>query len=271
MDEGRHVWARAPSSGDYLVAAEEPGYAGAVVVTPAAELAVMADNAHRAARMASTPMAVVDSRTTASAQGLVVEAALDAAAEGAPLVEVVDRAREAARRVRLIATIEGLGWLERTGNVPETVVAAVRASTGRPLFEVRDGVVVPLDAADGDPLEALCKAVEAREGGRPIASAVLFHSGAPDEAVRLGRLLKLQAPTVEFSLALALHTGPGVVGVAWLQEPAVAEPVARDAAQEYAPGKAARATSATRSQAGTTTSNRLRSTALMTARATRSG
>src|SRR5262245_4031359 len=81
MGEGRHVWARAPSSGDYLVAAEERAYDGAVVVTPAAELAVMADNAHRAARMASTPMAVVDSRTTASAHGLVVEAALEAAAE----------------------------------------------------------------------------------------------------------------------------------------------------------------------------------------------
>src|SRR5262249_7294615 len=139
------------------------------------------------------------------------------------------------------------------------------------LFEVHDGVVVPLVAADGDPLEALCDAVASREGGRPIASAVLFHSGAPHEAARLGRVLKLEAPTVEFSLALAVHTGPGVVGVAWLQEPAPAESAARDAAHEYAPGKAARATSATRSQPGTTTSNRSRSTALTTARPTRSG
>jgi DegV family protein with EDD domain len=270
LAEGRHVWARAPSSGDYLVAAEEPGYDGVVVVTPAAEFAVMADHARRAAAIASKPVAVIDSRTAASAQGLVVAAALEAASEGAPLIEVVDRAREASTRARLIATIGGLGWLERTGNVPETVVEAVRAGSGRPLFQVRDGSVLPIEPTVADPLQALSHAVLSLDDGRAISSAIFFHSDVPDEVAQLRRLLHLRAQTVEFSLALALHTGPGVVGLAWLQVPDGADPSARAAAQLYVPGRSTRATRAARSQAGTTTSKRSRSTALITARATRS-
>jgi DegV family protein with EDD domain len=267
---GRHVWARAPSSGDYLVAAEEPGYEGVVVIAPAAEFAVMAAHARRAAAIASKPVAVIDSRTAASAQGLVAGAALDAATEGAPLIEVLERAREASTRARLIATIGGLGWLERTGNVPEAVVEAVRAGRDRPLFQVRDGSVLPIEPAAADPLQALSHAVLSLDDGPGISSPIFFHSSAPDDVARLRRLLHLRAQTVEFSLALALHTGPGVVGLAWLQDPELADPPARAAAQVYAPGNSARATSAARNHAGTTTSKRSRSTALTTARATRS-
>ena len=268
--DGLHVWARSPSAGDYLVAAEESGADAVVVVTPAAEFAVMADHARQAAALASTPVVVVDSRTTASAQGLVVGAALEAVAEGAPITRVVQRAREASERARLLAMMGGLHWLERTGNVPEAILEAVRENPGRPLFEVRDGCVVPVETEAGDPLQALASAVRRVDDPPDLSEAVFFHCGAADDAIRLRELLRLPGDVVEFSLAMALHTGPGVVGLAWLQDPGVVGRPLRLAARTYAPGSTARTTMPRRNQAGTTTSNRSRSTARITARATRS-
>jgi DegV family protein with EDD domain len=267
LDDGVPVWARAPSAGDYLVAVEEPGYDSAIVIAPAGEFAVMHGHALLAASMASRPVEVVDSRTAVSAQGLVVEAALDAVADGLSLVEIVDRARQASRRARLVATMAGVGLLERTGNVPAAVVEAVRQGDDRPLFELREGAVVPIDATGGEPLRSLADTVAAREDG-PGRSAVTFHADAPREAAHLRRLLKLRGPTTELSLAMAVHTGPGVVGLAWLQE---REARSRVAAHRYRSGASARTNNGARSQPGTTTSNRSRSTAETTARATRSG
>jgi DegV family protein with EDD domain len=270
MAEGRHVWARSPSSGDYLVAVEESGADAVLIVTPAAEFAVMAEHARQAAALAGAPVVVVDSRTTASAQGLVVTSTLEAVADGAPITRVVQRAREASERARLLAIMGGVHWLERTGNVPDAVLQAVREDAGRPLFEVRDGCVVPVESPIGDPLQALAEAVRQVDDPPDAASAVYFHSGAADDAARLQQLLRLPGDVVEFSLALALHTGPGVVGLAWLHEPEPLDRPLRLAARKYAPGSTARAATPRRSQAGTTTSNRSLSTAFTTARATRS-
>jgi DegV family protein with EDD domain len=267
LGAGEPVWARAPSAGDYLVAVEEPEYDAAVVITPAAEFAVMHDHAELAATIASRPVAVVDSRTAVSAQGLVVEAALGAAAKGLSIVDVVERARDASRRARLVATMAGLGLLERTGNVPAAVVDAVRHCGGRPMFELCDGAVVPIEPTDHEPLRALAAAIASRDDG-PGRSAVTFHADAPREAAHLRRLLDLRGPTTELSLAMAVHTGPGVVGLAWLQE---LDPPARVAAHRYRSGASTRTSKGARSQPGTITSNRSRSTADSTARATRSG
>jgi hypothetical protein len=44
---------------------------------------------------------------------------------------------------------------------------------------------------------------------------VLFHASDPASAEALGSMLGVEEKT-EFSPSMGIHTGPGVVGVAWL-------------------------------------------------------
>jgi fatty acid-binding protein DegV len=45
----------------------------------------------------------------------------------------------------------------------------------------------------------------------------VFHAGVPERADALRARLTGSEPVIPFSPAMAIHTGPGVVGVAWLR------------------------------------------------------
>ncbi len=87
---------------------------------------------------------VVDTCTAAGAQGLVVIAAARAAARGATLDEVEAVARAAMNEVRLVACVPDLGYLVRSGRVPNIAGWAGRRLGLTPLFEFREGGAHPL-------------------------------------------------------------------------------------------------------------------------------
>ena len=45
----------------------------------------------------------------------------------------------------------------------------------------------------------------------------MFHAAMPELAGELARMVGEVSFITEFSAAMAIHTGPGVVGVAWLR------------------------------------------------------
>ena len=211
-----------PSVLDYLGAID--GVADGhhvVVLTPATEFTVMSRTARLAAELAERPVDVLDTRTAASAQGLVVEAAARAAASGAEPAEVLAAAADAVRRVRLIAALETLDTLEEGGLVPSPSLEAARRSGASPMFAFHDGSVEPIGHdPDGDLSGALLVEWE-RRGGRDGSGWTVFHAGAPDVARRLRAAIGPEAPPpARFSPAMTLHTGVGLVGVAWLAAPA---------------------------------------------------
>ncbi len=57
-------------------------------------------------------------------------------------------------------------------------------------------------------------------GGPEAARCAVFHAGRRDRAEELSRMLGSEALTTEFSPSMGIHTGPGLVGVAWLRPPA---------------------------------------------------
>ena len=107
-----------PSVIDYLTAIEDDGYSGALVLTPAAEFTSMFLHATQAAGLASRPVRVVDTRTAAAAERLVVlEVARRACRRGARLEDLEQIARDAAGRVELVATLDRVATIERSGRV----------------------------------------------------------------------------------------------------------------------------------------------------------
>lgn len=206
-----------PTIVDYLTAIEDGDFDAAVVLTPAAEFTVMYRNASFAARLTNRPVEVVDTRTAAAAQGLIVIAALRAAGEGGSLADVAGAARDAVDRAELIATLSSLAWIERSGRVPATALHGSGRERRHALFRFRQGSVLPLGTIDS-PATAVPSVHRAwsEDGGPDADTALVFHADAPEDADRLLSALG-HGEVVGFSPAMAIYTGPGCVGVAWLR------------------------------------------------------
>jgi fatty acid kinase fatty acid binding subunit len=207
-----------PSPLDYVAAADEAGSDAVVIVTPATEFTVMFQHAQVAAELAQVPVAVVDSRTAAAAQGLVVLSACEAAARGGSVDDVVSTAEAAARRAELVAALDGVETLRRSGHVQSVLLDVSEGLGVLPLFRLRAGTVQRLGIVRTrrTALRRITSEAQAL-GWTPEARSMVFHASAPDRADELVGLLGRVDHVAEFSPSMGIHTGPGVVGVAWLR------------------------------------------------------
>jgi DegV family protein with EDD domain len=218
LEKGVPVKSAAPSPLDYLDAIESCGGRAVVIVTPAAEFTRMHRNATLAAELSGGPVAVVDSRTATAGQGLVVLTAAEAISDGRDLHGVVDVVKSAAERAELVACLESLDALRASGRVPAVALGLASHLHVRPVFRMRDGTVerLGLPRTEEAALVRLSQHWQA-EGGPKADRTVVFHAARPERAEALRRLLGGPTIVVEFSPAMGIHTGPGVVGAAWLR------------------------------------------------------
>ena len=218
VEEGTPVKSAAPSPLDYLDAIEAAGDGPVVVVTPAEEFTRMHRNAVLGAELSGRPVSVVDSRSAAGAQGLVVLAAAEAGEAGGAIDDAVAAAEAAASAAELVAWIESLEYLRTSGRVPAFTLGLAAHLGVRPVFRMRAGTAerVALPRSDDAALRRVVR--EWRAGGGPSASrAAVFHAGRPELADRLAEQLGVETIVSEFSAAMAIHTGPGTIGLAWLR------------------------------------------------------
>jgi DegV family protein with EDD domain len=222
LDEG--ITTSAPSPGAWAEAFE--AIDGSVVaLTVSSTMSASNQSAVVAARLVDTDVRVVDTRTAAGAQGLVALAAAAAARDGASVDEVEAAARKVADQVHLVATIDDLSHLVRSGRVPSIAGWAGRQLKVNPLFEFRGGEAHPLRPAIGR-RGALSRLVDLCRSSRPTPGARLhvaaIHAAEPDDAEAvlegLGALEPVERVTAAFSPVMLVHTGPGLVGLAWWWE-----------------------------------------------------
>ncbi|HLI44453.1 MAG TPA: DegV family protein [Acidimicrobiales bacterium] len=216
----QYVRSTQPYITDYLAAIEDSGCEDVVIVTPAMEFAAMFRNASLAAELTSRHAAVVDSRTAAAGEALVVLAGAEAAAAGASLAEVVETIESASRRVDLVATLATLDPIRRSHRVPAPLLRGSALHGVRSLFRMRDGTVELLGEVSGEE-EGFARIREEYERGqgRDSERSTVFHADSPEAAERLSALLGEVDFVSGFSAAMQLHTGPGVIGAAWLPRP----------------------------------------------------
>jgi DegV family protein with EDD domain len=216
----------APSPGDFLRAiGTDPG-GSVLVVTVAASMSSTFGAARMAAKAAKPVVRVVDSGTAAGAQGLVVLAAAEVAEAGGTLDEVEAAARRASEAVRLVAAVDGLEHLRRSGRVPNIIAAAGRLVSIQPLFAFEAGKVRRLAPATS---RAAARERILRAWRRSVVQGASLHVAAlhalaPHRAEELLAAVSAEvAPATafvgEFSPAMVVHAGPGLVGLAWWWEP----------------------------------------------------
>lgn len=217
-----------PTPGDFLAALETRDPAeGAVILTVSQQMGAGTFLAAQAAsRVAELPTLVVDTETAAGGQGLVVLAAAETARRGATITEVVATARDVVGRVQLIATLPNLDQLARSGHVPGAAAWAARSVGMHPVLDFRRGHVRPLVPAASDAGAAkrmLDRLAASRPEGEGRLHAAVLHAMVPAAAAELAAAVGAAHPgamvfTGPFSTAMIVHTGPGVLGLAWWWE-----------------------------------------------------
>jgi len=209
---GHQVRSNPPTAVEYVKAIEEGDFDAAVVITPAVEFTVMYRNASVARRLSTRPVEVVDCRTAAAAQSLVVLAVVDAVEGGASAAEAAGVAREVAARADLLAALPTMRAVEQNASLPDATPGRVGAVMPS-LFRFHEGTVMHVgDVRPGvDPVDALRQACDGSFG-----EALVFHAAEERLARRLAALLPGRTRVVPFSPAMAVHTGAGWIGVAWL-------------------------------------------------------
>jgi len=165
---------------------------------------------------------VLDCGTAAAGQGLVVLAAAKAAALGKSLTEVIGITKSVMQRVNLLATLDTLRYLVKGGRVPKAAALASSLLQIKPIFTVSDGEARPVTNARTMPgaMKRILK-IMGQEiiKGQPLHVAVM-HADALDKARKLENEISkrfncTELFITEFTPVMGVHTGPGVIGVAF--------------------------------------------------------
>lgn len=223
----------APAPGDYYDALERAAerHSSILVITISAKFSTMFDSARAAVEMMMekgrrATIDVLDCGTAAGAQGLIVLAAARSAAAGEGLVEVTEAARSVMAKTSLVAFVDTLYYLVKGGRVPKAVGWANTVMKIRPIFQIKplsgEANVMKIARTRADAVEQLLGVVKKAAKGKAI-HAMVMHSSALVEAEDLrDRLLSElrcnESYISDFTPAMGIHSGPGVLGIAFYSD-----------------------------------------------------
>jgi DegV family protein with EDD domain len=218
------VTTASPSPGEYLKALEATGTEDDVLVlTVSSRMSATFEVAKTASRYVGPgAVRVLDTGTAAGGQGLVALAAAACAAEGKGLDDVAAEGERVASRVRLLAALDNLDYLARSGRVPGVAAWAGRSLGVRAMFEFSKGSVKPRRPAlsTSAAIERMLDACFDRRERRDVLHVAVLHAQAQHLAEDMVSRIRGSAPDADlfvapFSSVMVAHTGPGLIGAAW--------------------------------------------------------
>jgi len=199
-------------------------------LTEPSNFSAMFNSALVAKEMAKTALPnvaieVLDCTTAAAGQGLVALAAARAAASGQNLNETMATAKNIMSRVNLFATLDTLHYLVKGGRVPQAAALVNSLLKIKPIFTLNHGEArtVALPRTIPSAIKRILKMMERKVvKGQPLHVAVM-HADALDKAVALRNRISSQFDCAElfiteFTPVMGVHTGPGLLGIAFYNE-----------------------------------------------------
>ena len=220
----RPVSTSRPSPARLLETYEEAAAAGAsaiVSVHLSAEMSGTYESAQLAAREASVPVTVVDSRQVGVVTGYAALTAADVLAAGGTVAEAAEAARARADAATALFYVDTLEYLRRGGRIGAAAALLGGALSVKPLLRIDDGRVANLERVrtTSRALSRLEDLVVEAAGDRPVDLCV-SHLANPDRATDLAaRLSERLAANLdgrpawcgELGAVLGAHVGPGMV------------------------------------------------------------
>ncbi len=166
---------------------------------------------------------VIDSNATAMALGFVVLAAARAAEAGGDIEAAAKAARATIPHVGIVFTVESLEFLKRGGRIGGGAAFIGGLLDLKPILELRDGRVEPVERVRSKrkALDRVLDIIAEKTAGKQSIRLATLHAAAPQEAASLLEAAKKRVGAIETILSevsptVAVHTGPGTVGLAWV-------------------------------------------------------
>lgn len=161
---------------------------------------------------------LIDSGQASMGVGWLVIAAARAAQEGQSLAQIVALVEDMKPRVRLFAALDTLEYLRKGGRVGKTVAVLGTLLNIKPLIEVRDSAVLPLERVRTR-RRSIQHLIELVAELGPLEELAVLHSNAPQEAQRLAEEMAFLHPLeriliTEVGVIIGTHAGPNGLGVA---------------------------------------------------------
>jgi DegV family protein with EDD domain len=161
---------------------------------------------------------LIDSGQASMGLGWLVIAAARAAQEGQPLAQIVALVEDMMPRVRLFAALDTLEYLRKGGRVGKTVAVLGTLLNIKPLVEVRDSAVLPLERVRTR-RRSIRRLIDLVAELGPLEELAVLHSNAPQKARRLAEEISFLHPLeririAEVGVVIGTHVGPNGLGVA---------------------------------------------------------
>ncbi len=217
-----------PGPGDYISAYEKIIASGRSQII-SLHMTSKASGAYQAAMLAKEMAAerfpgvqieVIDTLNVSMCQGWIAIEAARAALAGMGLSEILAQVRKMLPLTRMIQTADTLRYLYLGGRIGKAKHLVGSILKIKPLISMEDGVIVAMGTARSREHAYRMMVNEAKKlcGQARRIKAAYVHAGARLEAEKLRHLFESRLEIVEsffteLSPALAVHTGPGTVGV----------------------------------------------------------
>jgi DegV family protein with EDD domain len=162
----------------------------------------------------------VDSGQISLGMGLMAVAAAEAARDGASLAEIVGLMDDLRGRTHLLAVINDLDNLRRSGRVNQLVARLGNLLRIKPILHVHQGQI-QLDERVRSWGRAQERLIQAVRSLAPLERVVLAHIQRLEAAEALGLaltdVLPPHTPTFEAGITIGIHVGVGAAGVALIR------------------------------------------------------
>jgi DegV family protein with EDD domain len=173
----------------------------------------------------NTTIDVLDGTTAAAGLGLVALAAAKAAVLDKPLEVVKEIALKVMSQINLLASLDTLQYLARSGRVPQAAAMVNSIFNIKPIFSLNhaDAHTVALPRTMKSAINRMIKLMKPLvKKGLPLHAAVM-HADALEQAETFKNKINAQFECqelfiTEFTPVMGVHTGPGLIGVAFYGE-----------------------------------------------------
>lgn len=170
-----------------------------------------------------TAIEVVDSRAVAGALGFVVLEAARVASQGADLSQVANAARSMISRVNLLAMLDTLYYLARTGRTARAAAWAGAALNMKPVLEhstsIGETTPVARPRTTAKAVKLMLELMAERVGDSTV-HVMVHHADELEEGEKLkaeigSRFSCAELYLTEFTPGMGVHAGPGILGISF--------------------------------------------------------
>ena len=214
----------APSVGEFNQRFQkliEGGCEHLLSIHAAHQLTNIVNAARLAARSFGERITVIDSGSLTLGTGFQVLAAVEATAQGLGLPAILQEIKSVRARLQVLAALDTMEYLRRSGRVPATVAALGGMLRVKPLVELRDGEVKPLGVVRTTS-QGGARLLQALQAMGPLECLAVLHTNAEARARQLIQDLMATVSQsvprdilmVNVTTVIGTHVGPNGLGFA---------------------------------------------------------